>query len=299
LAAFLALINNNIHFLSIQKTTDVKIIMLDSYFEYRDYLSGLECNFLCVEDCNAPGCWMTDVIVEVTFFDLIRLSLAYNNPVSILFSHYCHIGLQDCEQNPRYKRTVVKLKKPCHFLQEAICKVHESKPLSCTLFPEIHQVNGLKHELVRCQIFCKFPCLNDKIVVSNKRSKALKKLKKMSIKERAISYYLLFETPSFIIDPKPISRQLKRENQKLSVQDYERLIVAKLKSTGLFDGIMDEFVKLDTRHGVESLFEKLQDDALMRPLLEKMVRPEFIHRLKGDQVKRLRRNLQRPEVAFM
>lgn len=276
--------------------------MLDSYFQYRDYLSGLECNFRCVEDCNAPRCCMTDVIVEVTFFDLIRFSLVYNKPVYSLFVNHCHIGLQDCEQNPRYKLIVVKLKKPCHFLQETICIVHGSKPLDCVLFPEIHQINGLLHELARCPIFFKFPCLKDAIVVSDKRSKALKKLRRMSLREKALSSYLLFGAPYFIIDHKPLSRQLKRENHKnrqFSVKDYERLVVEKLKPTGLLGGIMDEVSKLDTRHGMESLFEKLEDDSLMRPLLEKIVRPEFIHRLKGDHVKRLRRNLQRPEVAFM
>ena len=276
--------------------------MLESYFQYQSYLSGLECNFRCVKDCNAPGCWMTDVTVEVTFFDLIRHSLVYNNPVSSLFVNHCHIGLQDCEQNQRYKRIVVKLKKPCHFLQETICLVHGSKPLDCILFPEIHQINGLSPELARCPIFCKFPCIKNAIVVSDKRSKALKKLRIMSLREKALSSYLLFGTSSLIIDPRSLTRQMKRDKQKnrqFSIKDYERLIVEKLKTTGLFGDIMDKISKLDTRLGMESLFEKLEDNALIRQLQEKMVRPEFIYRFKGDYMKRLRRNLQRPEVAFM
>lgn len=276
--------------------------MLDSYFQYRAHLAELECNFRCVEDCNAPGCWMADVIVEVTLFDLIGLSLVYKTPVSSLFFHHCHIGLQNCEFNLRYKQIVVKLKKPCHFLQETGCMVHGSKPLNCVLFPEYHQIKGLLPELARRPIFCMFPCLKSAIAVSDKRSEALKKLGRMSQREEALSCYLLFGAPSFIINIKPLTKQLKRENPKnrqYSVQDYDRLLGEKLKPTGLFDGIMDEVSKLETRPGMESLFEKLEDNALMRPLLEKMVRPEVIHRLMGDHVKQLRRYLQRPEVAFM
>ena len=276
--------------------------MLDSYFEHRDYLSGLDCNFRCVKDCHAPGCWRADVAVEVTFFDLIRISLAYNNSVSILFFNHCYVGFQDFELNPRYKRIVSKLKKPCHFLQETICKVHESKPLSCILFPEIHQLNGMMHELSRSQIFSKFPCIKDTNVISEKRSKALKKLKQISLRERALSCYLLFGTPSLIIDSKPLSKRLERENGKnrqFSVQDYERLVLENFKTSGLLGGIMEEISSLDTRLGMESIFEKINDDALMSQLLEKMIYPEFIHRLKGDHVKRIRRKLQLPEVAFM
>ena len=86
--------------------------MPESYFQYQVRLSETDPGFFCREDCDAPGCWMKDVVVEVTLVDLIRLSFALNFPVSDLFSQYCSIGLKNLELNPRYNRLLVKLKKP-------------------------------------------------------------------------------------------------------------------------------------------------------------------------------------------
>ena len=124
----------------------------------------------------------------------------------------------------------------------------------------------------------------------------------MSREEETLSYYFLFGVSSFIVDPKPLTSQLKKDNPKnrsFSLHDYDMLIGEKLKQTGLFDGIMDKASELDTRQGMENLFEKINDDFLMRQLLGEMVRPEVVYRFKEDRVKRLKRSLQRPEIAFM
>ena len=86
--------------------------MLDDYFQHQADLSDLECNLRCPNDCSAPGCWMADVIVEVTLFDLIKLSQILNIPVSRLFSQHCRLGLVNCEFDLRYKKFLIKLKKP-------------------------------------------------------------------------------------------------------------------------------------------------------------------------------------------
>ena len=65
--------------------------MLDDYFQHQADLSDLECNLRCPNDCSAPGCWMADVIVEATLFDLIKLSRVLNIPVSRLFPRHCHL----------------------------------------------------------------------------------------------------------------------------------------------------------------------------------------------------------------
>ncbi len=93
--------------------------MLNDYFRYQDDIFNIESNFRCPHNCNAPGCWMADIIVETTLFDLIRLSRALNIPVSHLFLQYCSLGLATCEENIRYKRFLIKMKKPCPFLIDA------------------------------------------------------------------------------------------------------------------------------------------------------------------------------------
>ena len=149
--------------------------MMESYFQHQTDLAKQECKMQCPDDCSAPGCRLAEVIVETTLFDLIRLSLVLNTPVSSLFLQHCHLGLQGCEQNPRYHRLLIKLKKPCHFLEKKRCAVHVSKPLNCVLFPEYHHIKGLVSELAKGQVFCKFPCLKNEIFISDQRSTALKR----------------------------------------------------------------------------------------------------------------------------
>ncbi|MBL7181407.1 MAG: hypothetical protein ISS65_14560 [Desulfobacterales bacterium] len=275
---------------------------MERYFQHQAELAQKECNLRCPEDCSAPGCWMAEVIVEVSLFDLIRLSLVLNTPVSSLFFQHCFIGLENLEINSRYQRLLIKLKKPCNFLQKAHCRVHGSKPLNCILFPEYHQLKGMIPDLVNNPIFKGFPCLKAEIKVSQARSNALETLRGMSCREEALSNHFIFDTPSFIIDSKPLTKLLKQDQSKDlsgSMQDYEQLVSVVLKSSGFFEGIMNSIYQLDTRLGKESLFEKLKDDALMKPLLEKLNRPDAIYRLKGNRFIRLKRTLQPPEVIFM
>ncbi|MEA1948097.1 MAG: hypothetical protein U9N83_12445 [Thermodesulfobacteriota bacterium] len=276
--------------------------MIERYFKYQADLAVTESNMLCPEDCDAPGCQMADVIVEVSLFDLIRLSLALNTPVPSLFLNHCYFGFHSCELNPRYLYLLIKLEKPCCFLQKSRCKVQGFKPLNCVLFPEYHQIRGLIPELLKRPVFNRFPCLKSEIAVSNERSEALKKLRKMSKREEALSCYFLIGNPSFIIDSKPLAKLLKKSSLKsklFTVRDYERLLKEELKTTGLFDGIMDKVALLDTRQQMESFFSQLEDKTLIKSLLEKRARPEIVFRVDGNRLKPIKKHLQRPEIIFM
>lgn len=268
---------------------------MERYFKHQADLAGTGCNFQCPEGCNAPGCCMEGIIIGVTLFDLIRLSPALDRPVSGIFKDHCRLGLQSYVLNPRYKHLLIKLKNPCHFLRESRCMVHGSKPLNCVLFPEYHQMKGMVNELCRRPIFRMFPCLNGRIVISDSRKKALKTLRRMSQREEAFSYDLLFGAPSFIIDPKPFTRQLKRDlpgKRLYSIEDYDGLLVEQLKLTGLLDHIRAQVTELDTNQGRERLFEKLKDDTVMEPLLEKLLQPEIFHRFNKNRLQRIKRKIQ-------
>lgn len=276
--------------------------MIERYFQYQSDLAVTESNILCQENCDAPGCQMANVVVGVSLFDLIRLSLVLTTPVSSLFLNHCHFGFQSCELNPRYLSLLIKLEKPCRFLQKSRCKVQGFKPLNCVLFPEYHQIRGLIPELSKRPVFNRFPCLKSEIAVSNERSEALKKLRKISKMEEALSCYFLIGIPSFIIDSKPLAKQLKRSSLKsksFTVRDYDRLLKEELKTTGFFDGIMDKVALLDTRQQMESFFSQLEDKTLIKSLLEKMARPEIVFRLDGNRLKPMKKHLQRPEIIFM
>jgi len=276
--------------------------MLESYFQYQAKLAETDRSLECPEDCSAPGCWRGDVVVEVNLFDLIRLNQVLNTPVPALFFNHCYLGLQACDINPRYHRLIIKLKKPCHFLQKSRCAVHGSKPLNCVLFPEYHQIIGHWPKLAESRVFRNFPCIKSEIMVSDERSRALKKLREISSREEAYSYYFLLGLPSFIVDSKPLTKQLKQANLKgraFTSKDYEKILDKKLKSTGFLDIIIAKISQLDTRQSMESLVEKVQNDVLMEPLLAKKDLPEVVHCIKGNNFKQLKRKLRQPEVVFM
>jgi len=276
--------------------------MLNKYFQHQSHFVDIECSFRCPDDCNTPGCRKADIIVEVTLFDLIKLGRFLNTSVSYLFSQYCHLGLMIFEDNIRYKKLLIKMKKPCLFLSGNQCVVHDAKPLSCRLFPEFYHIKGLVPKLSKNPLFYTFPCLKKPIDISEKRIKALKKLRKMSLQEQALSHAYLFGVPSFVIDEKTLRKKLRRSHLKhrnLSLQDYDKLLNKLLKSYSFIESVKGKISKLDAESEIINLFDKLNDHVMMEHLMEKMVRPVVVHRLKRNDIKQLKRSPHPPAIGFM
>jgi Fe-S-cluster containining protein len=276
--------------------------LLDNYFQRQADISDIEGNFRCPEDCNAPGCSMTDIIVDVTLFDLIRLSRDLTTRVSHLFSQYCQLGLMVCEDNIRYKRLVIKMKKPCLFLSGNRCIVQGSKPLSCILFPEFYQVKGLLPKLSQKPIFNSFPCLKKPITISENRKNALKKLKKMHLQEQTLSHDYLFGVPSFIVCAKPLTKKLRRRHPgkiKFFLKDYDNILNKTLKASGFFESVFEKISRFDTMAGTKHIFEKLNDRVTTTHLMEKMIRPGVVHKLERHHIKKLKRSLLSPAMYQM
>lgn len=276
--------------------------MMKRYFQHQADLAGTNSDFLCPEDCDAPGCWMEDTIVEVTLFDLIRLGKELDIPVSVFFADHCRVGLQACETNPRYMRLLIKVRKPCCFLKDARCLVQRSKPLICILFPEYQQIAGLLPELSKLPVYRHFPCLKKEVRLSDERRAALKTLRSMSRKEEALSCFYLFGISSYIIDAKPLTRQLKNDtpgNRSFPITAYEKLLGETLEPAGFFKAVMEKVRTLDTKEGMEDIFAKLEDSERMGGLLEQMLKPTFAHIIKGGKIKPVRRILQRPDIIFL
>jgi len=276
--------------------------MLNNYFQHQDHLFDTECNFRCPNDCDAPGCRKADIIVDVTLFDLIKLGRFLNTPVSNLFSQYCHLGLGICEDNIRYMKLVVKMKKPCLFHSGNQCDVHDVKPLNCKFFPELYQIQGVLSELSKKPLFHSFPCLKKPIVVSEIRKKALRKLERMSLLEQALSNAYLFGVPSFIIDKKHLRKKLSQnypKHQNLSLQDYDNFLNKLLKSNDFMENVTEKISRLSAESEIKYLFKKLSDPNMMEHLMEKMVRPVVVHRLERDDIKKLKRHFYPSAICFM
>jgi len=120
--------------------------------------------------------------------------------------------------------------------------------------------------------------------------------------EQALSSYVLFGVPSFIVDSKPLKKRLKRDHPKgrvFSIQDYDRLLYEMLKSNGFFEKVMGKISALDQRARMKNIFEKLNDRITMRYLMKDLVRPKVVHRLENEHIKRFKRNLHPPAIHFM
>lgn len=276
--------------------------MLNDDFRHQTDIFNAGSHFRCPDDCNAPGCWMEDVIVETTLFDLIRLSRALNASVSHLFSQCCRIGLATCRENIRYMRLVVKMKKPCPFLYSNRCLVHDAKPLNCMLFPEYYKIKGLLPELKKNPLFRAFPCLKKPIDISGERYIALKTLRKMNSVEQVLSHDYLFNIPRFIIDAAPLRKKLRRNNPKsakLSLRHYDNVLHDILNSLNFSERIMKKIVELDSIAGVRKLFEQRGDRVRMKGLMKKAIHPDVVYKLKRHHMKSYKRNLHPPEVPYI
>lgn len=120
--------------------------------------------------------------------------------------------------------------------------------------------------------------------------------------EQALSSYDLFGVPSFIVDSKPLKKRLKRDHPKgraFSIQDYDRLLHEMINAIGFFEKVMEKISALDQRNRMKNLFENLNDRITMRHLMKGLVRPEVVHRLENEHIKRLKRSLLSPEIYFM
>jgi hypothetical protein len=143
--------------------------------------------------------------------------------------------------------------------------------------------------------------MNESIDISEKRKEALKKLRRMSLCEQALSHAYLFGVPSFVIDEKSLRKKIRQSHPKyqtLSLQDYDILLNKLLKSYGFIENVMEKISKLDADSEINNLFEKLSDRVMMERLMEKMVRPVVIHRLERNDIKQLKRYIYPPATCF-
>jgi hypothetical protein len=174
------------------------------------------------------------------------------------------------------------------------CAVHDSKPLNCVLFPEYHQIRSILSTFKTPSIFSEFQCLDGNITISNKRRHALLTLRKMNRIEEAVSCYFLFGTPSFIIDAKPINRELKRnlsQTDTVSPQKYDDFAVKKLKHIGFFNRFMENLAALDAYDGIERIFEICNHGDLVSLLVEQATTQNTIFAFKRDGFKKRKRQL--------
>lgn len=151
-------------------------------------------------------------------------------------------------------------------------------------------------------MFANFPCLGGDITISRERRHALKTLRRISRKEEAVSCYFLLGVPAFIIDSKPLNRELKKDHPPKNVgshQAYDDLVVKKLKRIGYVNRFMEKLMALDSFSEIERVFKIFNQDDLSKSMAEQAKKPKTIYMFKRDDVKTLKRKLGPRSLTYL
>lgn len=179
---------------------------MDDYLKERSRLFNEASEFSCADACERYGCRDSELHIMISLVDLISLSQACGNQVSSLFKDHCKIGFDPLiEEDPWVGRLTIELKKPCSFLEEKKCRVYLGRPVACALFPEAFFAMGKADELLKKEIFQKFPCITHPATVPSRRRKILQRLLQMSAQEIFLSDFYLFGVSPFLVDLKNVA----------------------------------------------------------------------------------------------
>jgi len=213
---------------------------MDDYLKDRSHLFNEASEFFCPDACERHGCRDSELHITISLVDLIGLSQACGNKVSSLFRDHCKIGFDPLrEEEPWVGRLTIELKKPCPFLDEKACRVYLGRPIACALFPEAFFILGRTDELLKKEIFQKFPCLIHPATVSSRRKEILHRLLQMSSQESFLSDVALFGVSPFLVDLKNVAGKvlegIEVRAEKTVViphHRFEALLVERLQRAG-------------------------------------------------------------------
>jgi len=196
---------------------------MEDYLRERSRFFNEASEFSCPDACERYGCRDPELHVTISLVDLIALSQACGNKVSSLFRDHCKIGFDPVEEDrPWIGRLTIELNKPCSFLGGKKCGIYLGRPVACALFPEAFFILGKGDELLKKEIFQKFPCITHPAPVPSRRKGVLHKLLRMSAQETFLSDYYLFGISPFLVDLKSVAGRVL---EGLEVRGEKRAVI--------------------------------------------------------------------------
>ncbi|NQZ57725.1 MAG: hypothetical protein HRT88_09720 [Lentisphaeraceae bacterium] len=172
------------------------------------------CQYKC---CSSP------LSVDISFADLLSMSIVLDESPSEVFNNYCRIGINRdpdlvtaCNLKPYEVKLSLELKASCPFHINNQCKIYHKetakgvigRPVVCSIFPEIMAIH--RTFPVDQQTFSdfeksisyfseSFPCVKDN-QVEFQRGQVLLYLKNLMDQELAVTEALVFGHSTFFID---------------------------------------------------------------------------------------------------
>jgi len=235
---------------------------MDKYLRERSRLFNEASEFCCPDSCERHGCRDSELHITISLVDLIGLSQACGKKVPSLFGDHCKIGFDPLEENePWVGRLTIELKKPCSFLDEKRCCVYLGRPVACALFPESFFVLGKGDELLKKEIFQKFPCITNPVTVPSRRKEILLRVLQMSAQEIFLSDFYLFGVSPFLVDLKNVAGkvlegiEVQTEGRAVIPHHrFEAFLVERLQKTELLNHWLSRLRLLDRDEGVNEFW---------------------------------------------
>ncbi|MFQ5841196.1 MAG: YkgJ family cysteine cluster protein [Thermodesulfobacteriota bacterium] len=241
---------------------------VNGYIENRTRLFKRDSEFSCPDQCNRFGCKDEGLHISVSIVDLVAASLQTGEKTSDLFRAHYKIGASPMEENPWIQRFVLELKKPCPFLTGKDCGIYGGRPITCALFPEAFFLFPEGEGGLDDGKFGHYPCLQEPLVLSEKRRSHLIKLMEMSRREALLTEFYLFGFSPFsidlrnsVIDLMEVSRDISgsigdgERPYKIPHEAFEKILVRRLGNGGYLSGIDSKVDELNSTSGIEALLE--------------------------------------------
>ena len=235
---------------------------MDDYLRERSRLFKEASEFSCPDACERHGCRDPELHITISLVDLIGLSRACGNKVSSLFRDHCKMGFDPVEEDePWVGRLTIELKKPCSFLEEKKCRVYPGRPVACALFPEAFFILGKGDELLKKEIFQKFPCITHPAPVPSRRKEILHRLLQISAQEIFLSDFYLFGVSPFLIDLKNVAGKVLEgievqvgKGAVIPHHRFEALLVERLQRAELLSHWLSRIRLLDRDEDVNEFW---------------------------------------------
>lgn len=286
---------------------------LPGYFLTRSLLAARYSEFTCHPDCSRPGCKSSLMQVPVTLHDVLAAASASNQPVAETFRrNYC-LGLTTVGSHESIFRVVLKVQKPCPWLQNELCSIYPIRPLACMLFPESHILAATSQLLAQQWDFSDYACFRTELAISRERAGVIRALRGLLQKELLVSDSHLFGSSPFLVDLTTLATDLcphggMAENPslqsaangvQLSLVDLDAAFREHFFCCSPFAELEEKWVELENFGVRASLFALLENKRALQKLQNRCDGSHHVFRLDGGILKRKRVSLIPPECSFM
>jgi len=191
--------------------------------------------FQCYDKCGLC-CENPAIIVSPSLGDLYRIGQKHNKTVLDVADESTTVWFTDSS----YRRVGMVFEMPCHYLDDKICSVHESKPVICRMSPEDF-IAGKADDPAAYQYF---PCITEATSITQEQKRILRSLKKLMDKEKHITDRYIYN-PALTVNPnrKEYLKTNRMFRTAIEGKEDDLLFVIKCEQDALKKDFLDTLIQ--------------------------------------------------------